>query len=88
MPIKLTVQETWPDGSILNGEVIFVASTSKQASYLLCYGDDVKGSKRMEKNVIYNQPECIMCMRCVEICPRKDCLSVSCFGKKITGSRF
>jgi len=41
-----------------------------------------------DENVIYNQPECIMCMRCVEICPRKDCLSVSCFGKKITGSRF
>lgn len=52
VPIKLTVQESWPDGSILNGEVIFVASTSKQASYLLCYGDDVKGSKRMEKTAV------------------------------------
>lgn len=52
VPIKLTVQESWPDGSILNGEVIFVAITSKQASYLLCYGDDVKGSKRMEKTAV------------------------------------
>ncbi|GEM_PF-1059597 len=52
VPIKLTIQESWPDGSILNAEVIFVASTSRRASYLLCYGDDVKGIRRMEKTAV------------------------------------
>lgn len=41
-----------------------------------------------EENVIYTQNECIMCLRCIEICPRKGCLSMHWFGKKITQSRY
>ncbi|MDQ7821285.1 MAG: 4Fe-4S binding protein [Candidatus Eremiobacteraeota bacterium] len=41
-----------------------------------------------ERNVIYNQGGCIMCLRCVEICPRKGCLSARFLGRKITESRF
>ncbi|MCX7916832.1 MAG: 4Fe-4S binding protein [bacterium] len=37
---------------------------------------------------IYNQPGCIMCLRCIEICPKDGCLSLSFFGKKITESKF
>jgi len=50
--LKLTVLETWDDGSILNADVIFVASTADRASYTMCYGDDVKGAKRMEKTAV------------------------------------
>ena len=37
----------------------------------------------MDKDGIYNQNSCIMCLRCVEVCPRKGCLSVKFFGKGI-----
>jgi len=40
-----------------------------------------------EEKVIYNQNECILCLRCIEICPRKGCLSATFFGRKITESR-
>lgn len=41
-----------------------------------------------EKDLIYNQKGCIMCFRCVEVCPQKDCLSIRFFGAKIIGSRY
>lgn len=41
-----------------------------------------------DKDMIYNQQGCIMCLRCVEICPREKCLSVSFFGKKIINSKY
>lgn len=41
-----------------------------------------------EKNVIFNQNECIMCLRCVEICPKDKCLSMSFLGKKIIESNY
>ena len=37
---------------------------------------------------VYNQPGCIMCFRCIEICPKDECLSVNLFGKKIIESKF
>jgi len=33
-------------------------------------------------------PECIMCLTCIEKCPEQDCLSLTIFGKKIYTSRF
>ncbi len=41
-----------------------------------------------EKNTdgVYNRNGCIMCLRCVEICPRDKCLSANFFGKKIAES--
>jgi len=39
-----------------------------------------------DRNIAYNQNGCIMCLRCIEICPRKSCLSVYFFGKKIIES--
>lgn len=41
-----------------------------------------------DEDLIYNQKGCIMCLRCVEICPRNGCLSVNFFGKKIVESKF
>ena len=37
---------------------------------------------RLDKDRIYNQGSCIMCLRCVEVCPRY-CLNAHFFGKKI-----
>jgi polyferredoxin len=31
--------------------------------------------------------ECIMCMRCVELCPQEDCLRATMFGKTLTRSK-
>lgn len=39
-----------------------------------------------DQNIVYNQNGCIMCLRCIEICPRKSCLSVYFFGRKIVES--
>jgi ferredoxin len=41
-----------------------------------------------EKDLIYNQRGCIMCLRCVEVCPQNDCLSFRYLGAKIISSRF
>jgi len=43
---------------------------------------------KTDRNEIYTESGCIMCMRCVEVCPRKGCLSVHFFKKKITQSHF
>lgn len=56
----------------------------------LCADACPMGLKEMyEKDTdgIYNQNGCIMCLRCVEICPKEGCLSASFFGKKITQSK-
>ncbi len=41
-----------------------------------------------DRNVIYNNKHCIMCMRCVDVCPRDKCLSVNFFGKKLFESKY
>lgn len=41
-----------------------------------------------DEDRIFNQNGCIMCMKCVEICPREDCLSVRFFGRKVIESKF
>lgn len=38
-----------------------------------------------EKHVMTR--ECIMCMRCVELCPQEGCLKATMFGKKLTESK-
>jgi len=38
---------------------------------------------RLNKDAIYNQKGCIMCFRCIEVCPRKGCLSAKFFGRCI-----
>jgi polyferredoxin len=41
-----------------------------------------------DKDVTFNQNGCIMCFRCVESCPREECLSVNFFNKKIVASEY
>lgn len=41
-----------------------------------------------DRNLIYNEKGCIMCFRCVEICPRQGCLSASFLGKKFLESKY
>jgi len=41
-----------------------------------------------DKDTIYNNEYCIMCIRCVDICPRDNCLSVNFFGKRIIASKY
>ncbi len=43
---------------------------------------------REKENVVLNQPGCVMCMRCVESCPRDDCLRLTFFGKTILRSKY
>ncbi|MCM8758850.1 MAG: 4Fe-4S binding protein [Candidatus Omnitrophica bacterium] len=38
---------------------------------------------QMNNDGIYNQNACIMCFRCVEVCPRENCLGVKFFGKEL-----
>lgn len=42
--------------------------------------------EKNEKDVTV--PECIMCTRCVELCPEDDCLSLNFFSRSIMRSRF
>lgn len=43
---------------------------------------------RESENVKYNEKGCIMCFKCIDVCPRNGCLSVSILGKKITESKY
>jgi formate hydrogenlyase subunit 6/NADH:ubiquinone oxidoreductase subunit I len=38
-----------------------------------------------EKHVMTR--ECIMCLRCVELCPQKDCLKATMYGKTLARSK-
>lgn len=40
------------------------------------------------ENIIYNEKGCIMCLRCVEVCPREKCLSMCYLGKTIIESKY
>jgi ferredoxin len=40
------------------------------------------------KNMIYNQSGCIMCFKCIESCPKDDCLSCDFLGIKFLRSKF
>jgi len=39
-----------------------------------------------ERDGVYNQSGCIMCLRCVEVCPRDHCLACGFMGQKIVES--
>ncbi|MCM8757174.1 MAG: 4Fe-4S dicluster domain-containing protein, partial [Candidatus Omnitrophica bacterium] len=41
-----------------------------------------------DTDVIFNQPGCILCFRCVENCPQDKCLSVKLFGRKLLESKW
>ncbi len=42
----------------------------------------------LDKDAIFNQKGCTLCLRCIEVCPQKECLSMSFFGKEIVKSEF
>jgi len=50
----------------------------------------------VEHHAVYEEKErrnvshrdCILCLRCVELCPKEDCLQLSFAGKKVVGSSF
>lgn len=42
VPSKISVQEQWPDSSILSAEIIFPANNQRKTKYAIVYGDDVK----------------------------------------------
>jgi polyferredoxin len=46
---------------------------------------DVYEEKEM-KDVSHR--DCILCLRCVELCPKEDCLQLTFAGKKVVGSSF
>lgn len=49
---KITVQEHWPDGSILNAEVIFPANNKEKTEYVISYGNDVKRKKSFSEAAV------------------------------------
>lgn len=51
-PAKITVLRRWPDGSVLNAEVIFVANTSRKQNYVVCYGQDIQRKKIIAETAV------------------------------------
>ncbi|MCM8758851.1 MAG: hypothetical protein NC906_03650 [Candidatus Omnitrophica bacterium] len=49
---KITVQENWPDGSILSAEIIFPANRQKRTRYAIFYGEDVKRKKSFSESAV------------------------------------
>jgi len=41
-----------------------------------------------KQKTVLNDPQCIFCLRCVEQCPRDDCLEVRLFGRTVAKSSF
>ena len=41
-----------------------------------------------KQKTVLNDPQCIFCLRCVEQCPRDDCLDVRLFGRRLVRSSF
>lgn len=44
--------EKWPDGSLLNVEVMFAINSSQRKEYLFVYGDGVKRKRRFSKTAV------------------------------------
>lgn len=42
IPTKITVLERWPDGSVLDAEILFPANVSRKRDHLLFFGNNVQ----------------------------------------------
>ncbi len=49
---KITVQERWPDDSIMSVEIIFPASSQKKTTYTIHYGSDIKRRKTFSEPAV------------------------------------
>ncbi|MGC8804376.1 MAG: hypothetical protein ACP5JO_04175 [Candidatus Ratteibacteria bacterium] len=49
---KITVQEKWPDDSIMSVEIIFPANSQKKTNYAIHYGSDIKRRKTFSEPAV------------------------------------
>ncbi|MCX8083209.1 MAG: hypothetical protein N3D17_07485 [bacterium] len=49
---KITITDNWPDGSVLEAEILFPANTGKQRRYVISYGSDVKRRKKFSQTAV------------------------------------
>ncbi|MCM8777057.1 MAG: hypothetical protein NC905_02175 [Candidatus Omnitrophica bacterium] len=52
IPSKITVIERWPDGSILEVEILFSANTERRRNYIVAYGNDIKRRKKFTQTAV------------------------------------
>ncbi|MCM8784778.1 MAG: hypothetical protein NC827_04980 [Candidatus Omnitrophica bacterium] len=52
IPSKITITEKWPDSSILEVEILFLANTEKQRKYIISYGKDIKRKKKFTQTAV------------------------------------
>lgn len=51
-PVKVTIGDTWPDGSALSADITFAANRERRSDYSLHYGDDVTGKKTFRETAV------------------------------------
>lgn len=52
IPSKITLTEKWPDGSVLEVEILFPANAGKKRKYIVSYGNDVKRRKKFNQTAV------------------------------------
>ncbi|MCM8760482.1 MAG: hypothetical protein NC832_02040 [Candidatus Omnitrophica bacterium] len=52
IPSKITVIERWPNGSILEAEILFPANVARKRDYIVSYGNDIKRGKKFTKTAV------------------------------------
>ncbi|MFN4228110.1 MAG: hypothetical protein ACK4F0_08250 [Candidatus Ratteibacteria bacterium] len=52
IPSKINIIEKWPDGSILEVEILFPANAEKQRRYIISYGMDIKRKKKFTQTAV------------------------------------
>ncbi len=52
IPTKITVAERWPDGFVLEAEILFPANAGRQRNYIVVYGSDVKRRKKFTQTAV------------------------------------
>ncbi|MDQ7821286.1 MAG: hypothetical protein RDV48_00690 [Candidatus Eremiobacteraeota bacterium] len=51
-PVKVSGEETWPDGSLLSCEVTFAANSGRKESYVLRFGPEVRGTRVLTETAV------------------------------------
>ena len=52
IPAMITVQQRWPDNSILSVEILFAANSSRREDFLVSYGEEVRRKKLLTATAV------------------------------------
>ncbi|HPP30169.1 MAG TPA: hypothetical protein PLE69_04495 [bacterium] len=52
VPTKIIVVERWPDGSLLEAEILFPANAKRQRNYIAVCGSDIKRRKKFTQTAV------------------------------------